>query len=71
LDWELPWGGGDGVLACLCDEDRGAMPAIVLVSDHDCPPELADAPVIGRLRKPFKLTELFETIVDGQELLVS
>ena len=32
LDWDLPWGGGAGVLACLHEADATAKVPVVLVS---------------------------------------
>lgn len=67
LDRELPWGGGDGVLAYLREERLSVAPSVVLTTrEHDCPPELLGAPVVGCLRKPFALADLLVSIAAVQ-----
>src|SRR5947209_8489515 len=63
LDRELPWGGGDGVLARLREDGPVPPPAVVLTTGSSaCPPEVLDSAVVGCLRKPFALAELLECI---------
>ena len=69
LDRELPWGGGDGVLACLSEAGPGVSPAVVLTTrDIDSPDEPLDPPIVGYLRKPFALAELLKRIAAAHEL---
>ncbi len=69
LDRNLPWGGGDGVLACLRQERPATSPAVVLTTyDADCPPELLNGSVLGCLRKPFAPPELLRSIEAALEL---
>lgn len=60
LDRQLPWGGGDGILAWLREECGAAeVPVILLVNattDIACPP------VKQVLRKPFRLSELLDAV---------
>jgi two-component system OmpR family response regulator len=59
LDLELPWGGGESILARLRENRPNLPPSVVLTTgDTDCPPELLDVPVVGWLRKPFTPSEL-------------
>jgi DNA-binding response OmpR family regulator len=55
LDVEIPWGGGDGVVAWLREKREYEIP-IVLISTTDFVDN--EAPVIQNLRKPFALAEL-------------
>ena len=34
LDWNLPWGGGAGVLACLRENEATAMVPVILLADR-------------------------------------
>jgi DNA-binding response OmpR family regulator len=65
LEYELPWGGGDGVLARLREEIPLASVDVVLVtcdySEEELAHELAP-PVGGCLRKPFRLRELSDMV---------
>ena len=65
LEYELPWGGGDGVLASLRDEFPFVPIGVVLITCDYSQEELAHEltpPVAGCLRKPFRLRELSEMI---------
>jgi FixJ family two-component response regulator len=65
LDRELPWGGGDGVLAWLREEKVASGLPVVLTSTADSPPDVAEdfkPPVIQFLPKPFALTALLESV---------
>jgi DNA-binding response OmpR family regulator len=58
LEWEIPWGGGDGVLAQLrCEYFENDL-RVVVTSDQGRDGILGfDAdPVVARLRKPFRLS---------------
>lgn len=58
LDTELKWGGADGVLAVMDEEDDLSTIPIVLLNDK---PLLA-ARVIDRLHKPFYFQKLLDSI---------
>jgi DNA-binding response OmpR family regulator len=66
LDQELPWGGGAGVLAVMREESRLCRIPVVMtsaVSSVETLNKLALPPVVSTFAKPFRLTELLETIV--------
>jgi CheY-like chemotaxis protein len=55
LDLELPWGGGDGVLARLREEPSRASVPVVLLTDNPTSsalPRLLVPPVFAYYRKP-------------------
>lgn len=63
LEHELPWGGGDGVLASLRDEFPFVPIGVVLITGDYSQEEFAHEltpPVTGCLLKPFRLRELSE-----------
>jgi DNA-binding response OmpR family regulator len=63
LDWELPWGGGEGVLALMRDDPRLRRVPVLLTSVLTSPQALAGLvtpPVMHALRKPFPLGALLE-----------
>jgi DNA-binding response OmpR family regulator len=63
LDWELPWGGGEGVLALMRENPRLLAVPVLLTSVLTSPKALADLlspPVVQALRKPFPLGALLE-----------
>jgi CheY-like chemotaxis protein len=64
LDLELRWGGGDGVLAWLREEDpTGSVPVILTATaGPPVPFESAGAPVVRRLWKPFSLATLLDCV---------
>ncbi len=64
LDQELPWGGGDGVLACLREDGPAPPPAVVFTTWNAaaCPPGLLAQPVVACLEKPFAMAELLMSI---------
>jgi CheY-like chemotaxis protein len=63
LDHELPWGDGEGVLACLREDGR-SLPVILTTWRRS--PEFARrmivSPVVACLRKFFPLPTLLDTI---------
>ncbi len=63
LDLELPWGGGDGVLALLREHEHLLPDRVVLtsaVATDQVLDNLASPPVVQALRKPFLLSTLHE-----------
>jgi CheY-like chemotaxis protein len=63
LDVELPWGGGDGVLARLREDFETQPVPVVLVSCEDSFGPLSDRvipPVVSCVRKPVALAGLLE-----------
>lgn len=66
LDHELPWGGGAGVLAVMREEPRlRQIPVVVMsaVSSVATLNKLTSPPVVSSFAKPFRLTELLETMI--------
>ncbi len=66
LDLDLPWGGAEGLLAHL-REQRSCrrLPAVILtgqIAEELLPAALRAAPVVKYLCKPFRLSELLESI---------
>jgi CheY-like chemotaxis protein len=62
LEWDLPWGGADGVLACL-RENRMAPPGVVLAAANGAIlPHPAEAPVAKVHRRPVRLGELLRSL---------
>lgn len=66
LDWELSWGGGDGVLAWLRDERPDRATAVILLRDLAWPSEIGrpagPSSIAESLHKPFKLKALLESV---------
>ena len=65
LDLELPWGGGDGVLAWLREGSPAPGMPVVLTTTAGYPLDMAgfkDPPVVDYLPKPFALTALLESV---------
>jgi two-component system response regulator MprA len=70
LDLEIPWGGGDGVLACLREEfDSESHPIVVVTSRplfdkrlRPAGPERSHCPVVGYFEKPFRLSALLDCL---------
>jgi DNA-binding NtrC family response regulator len=65
LDRELRWGGGDGVLAWLREQDALARASVVLTTSaayqtNACAP--IRPPVVNLLPKPFTLTALLDSV---------
>src|SRR5262249_3160286 len=51
LNMELPWGGGDGVLAQIREEfEHASAPTVIVTSDESEP---AQPPVVKCFQKPF------------------
>jgi DNA-binding NtrC family response regulator len=65
LDLELPWGGGDGVLAWLREHRVTAGLPVVLTAAAGCSPDATKdirPPVVEFLPKPFTLTTLLWSV---------
>jgi DNA-binding response OmpR family regulator len=66
LDRQLPWGGGDGIVAWLREEGWGPeIPVVLLVdgmTDIDWMTATLLPPVKQVLRKPFRLAELMDAV---------
>jgi CheY-like chemotaxis protein len=61
LQWELPWGGGDGVVARLREDWRGPDIFVAVTMADPIPVnsvELSQTPVRACLRKPLRLVAL-------------
>ncbi len=61
LDVDLPWGGGDGVLALMREDPRLARIPVILISTR-VHADLIAPPVVQALRKPFSLNVLVESV---------
>lgn len=64
IDWQMPWGGGDGVLEYICCAQDQLRLNIVLVT-CESPSKLAQhlkPPVIACLEKPFRISVLLDAI---------
>lgn len=65
LEWELPWGGGAGVLADLREDRSMESLPVVLIANVIDPQQMAEfieSPVIDFLHKPFSLTKLLASL---------
>jgi DNA-binding response OmpR family regulator len=65
LQWELPWGGGDGVVARLREDWRGPGIFVAMTMAGHFPVnsvELSQAPVNACLRKPLRLATLKQAL---------
>jgi DNA-binding response OmpR family regulator len=65
LDWEVRWGGGDGVLAWLREHGDAAGVSVVLTATGGCSLDIFGdirPPVVKLLLKPFTLTALVEDV---------
>jgi DNA-binding response OmpR family regulator len=65
LDRDLRWGGGDGVLAWLREENSiSGVPVVLMASASHAPGGSDDVkpPVVQVLPKPFALTALLESV---------
>ena len=68
IDLDLPWGGGDGVVTRLRENDDVPSPPLVLVVGNADPDELArraGVPPDCCFRKPFRFRTLLERIQSG------
>jgi CheY-like chemotaxis protein len=61
LDRDLPWGGGEGVLAVMRDEPNLAGVPVILTCNAACPAP-APPPVTAVLSKPFSLNGLLQSV---------
>jgi CheY-like chemotaxis protein len=65
VDVEIPWGGGDGVLARLRDDSEAPATPAVFVTGDDPPEALSrrfEIPIGRCFQKPFRLTVLLESV---------
>lgn len=65
LDLELIWGGVDGVLAWLREENSAPQIPVLLTATSAAPPVMAEfneSPVVDYLPKPFALAVLPESV---------
>lgn len=63
LDWQLLWGGADGVLDVMREDGRLSSIPVVLTftnAPRETLSELTAAPVVQALEKPFSLTALLQ-----------
>ena len=70
LDAELPWGGGDGVLTLMCEDDSLArVPVVLLGSDAGAGVDLGrfSANVVGRLVKPLDAATIFDSAASAAD----
>jgi len=61
LAWELLWGGADGVLDWIRENDGMLDLPVILTVDDEAPDdltELVNPPVVACLKKPFRLSAL-------------
>ena len=72
LDGELPWGGADGVLAWMREDEHAifAIPVVLVATDAAAERSFQSTtpPVVCCLRKPFRPSTLLEAVcVAGQQ----
>ena len=70
LDAELPWGGGDGVLAVMGEDDSLArIPVVVLSRETGVAPGPGRFPpnVVGQLVKPLDVATLLESATSAAD----
>lgn len=62
LDWDLPWGGGAGVLACLRDADTAADLPVILLAGRFSKGVDRSPPVAWCLRRPVDTGLLYDAV---------
>jgi CheY-like chemotaxis protein len=63
LEWELPWGGAEGVLACLRESRDLRRPGVVLAAASGAVlPQPAGPPMATIHRRPVRLAELLRSL---------
>jgi CheY-like chemotaxis protein len=62
LDRDLPWGGGDGVLACMRDDAHTATIPVVVMDGAGQAPLAVEPPVVDCVRRPVHLDALLAAI---------
>jgi CheY-like chemotaxis protein len=70
VEWEMPWGGGDGVLAWLHEEYELLPATVMIVSGNFEPensPECCDS-AISWLRRPFRSASLLDAICESASM---
>ena len=73
IDWQMPWGGGDGVLDYVRHSHHRFPPDVILVTcasasklaEHCAPP------VVACLEKPFRMSALIDAICRRDQRHVS
>lgn len=71
LDLDLPWGGGEGVLALMRDDPSLCKTPVILTSNGSSLETLSKlivAPVVWAVAKPFRLSRLLEEFVGAKQL---
>lgn len=63
LDANLPWGGGDGVLARMRADASSSRVPVVLVGEQLSPAFDTTEPVVCRLERPFDVDVLREAVI--------
>ncbi|MBS0204849.1 MAG: response regulator [Planctomycetes bacterium] len=62
LDANLPWGGGDGVLACMRSYPVFSRIPVILVTDPLSRMHNVSDPVVRCLQRPFEMKRLFDEV---------
>jgi ActR/RegA family two-component response regulator len=62
LDWELPWGGGAGVLACLRDDAALPMTPVVLTGCEALGHGSLAPPVVKQHHTPMRFSQLLNSL---------
>jgi DNA-binding NtrC family response regulator len=65
LDFHIPWGGADGLLAVMCSDPALARVPVVLTSTEtsaEALSRLVSPPVVRTLGKPYSLTALLNIV---------
>jgi two-component system, sensor histidine kinase and response regulator len=71
LDWALPWGGGDGVIAQMRQDVLLPRVPVILTlpaTAPERPEELVESPVLSCVRKPFRTRHLLQEVQSIESL---
>lgn len=74
LDWALPWGGGDGVIAHLRQDVLLPRVPVILTlpaTGPEMPDELVESPVLSCVRKPFRTRRLLQEVQSIESLTLA